>query len=130
MKNQNLSRLSRKDLIQLLLEQSRQISALQAKLEATEKLLQEKKLNIETTGSIAEASLQLNGVFEASQKACDQYQENVRLQCEQMLKNTREECRNLRREYGVGEVPDQEASDSPEDPVWMDLSDIQKLLEQ
>ena len=35
--------------------------------------LEEKNIKIRKTGSIAEASLKLNGVFEAAQNAADQY---------------------------------------------------------
>ena len=37
-----------------------------------------RRIELEEAGSIAEASLRLNGVFEAAQKAADQYLENLR----------------------------------------------------
>lgn len=37
-----------------------------------------RRIELEKAGSIAEASLRLNGVFEAAQKAADQYLENLR----------------------------------------------------
>ena len=37
-----------------------------------------RRIELEKAGSIAEASLRLNGVFEAAQKAADQYRENLR----------------------------------------------------
>ena len=37
-----------------------------------------RRIELEKAGSIAEASLRLNGVFEAAQKAADQYLENIR----------------------------------------------------
>ena len=38
----------------------------------------------EKCGSLAEAALRLNRIFEDAQAACDQYTHNVRLRCEQM----------------------------------------------
>ncbi len=43
----------------------------------TERL--EKQIKLEDAGSIAEASLKLNGIFEAAQEAADQYLYNIRL---------------------------------------------------
>ena len=57
---------------------------------------------LDNAGSIAEASLRLNGVFEAAQRACDQYTANIeklnsRQQriCARMEKETRENCRKM-----------------------------------
>lgn len=81
MTDQQLRKLSRKDLLQLLLEQEKQRVALEQELEKVKKQLEEKNLCIENAGSIAEAALQLNGVFEAAQAAAQQYEENVKERC-------------------------------------------------
>ena len=78
MTEKEFRKLSRLELLEILTEQSRRIEELSQKLEETEKKLQSRKLQIEKAGSIAEASLQLNRVFEAAQAAADQYLENVR----------------------------------------------------
>ena len=41
-----------------------------------------REIEIAEAGSIAEASLRLNGIFEAAQRCADQYLENVRKLCE------------------------------------------------
>ena len=78
MTEKEFRKLSRLELLEILTEQSRRIEELSQKLEEAEKKLQSRKLQIEKAGSIAEASLQLNRVFEAAQAAADQYLENVR----------------------------------------------------
>ena len=76
MTEKELRKLGRAELLELLLEQAREFEALEQRLNAAEAALQSQQLQLETCGSIAEASLKLNGVFEAAQKAAEQYQQN------------------------------------------------------
>ena len=84
MTDQELRKLSRKDLLELLVAQGRERDALQAELEKAIAALADKQLRIEQSGSIAEAALQVNGVFNAAQEAAEQYLENIRLRSEQI----------------------------------------------
>lgn len=79
MTDKELKRLSRAELLEMLLEQTRRAEALQAQLDQKNEELKQREIMIEKSGSIAEAALKLNGVFEAAQKAADQYLENVKL---------------------------------------------------
>lgn len=79
MTDQELRKLGRKELVEILLEQSKQIQELQNELEETRTALKEKVIKIDQAGSIAEAALSLNGVFEAAQEACRQYTDNISL---------------------------------------------------
>lgn len=99
MTDRELKKLSRADLLELLVEQLKENDQLRAQLEAAEKRLAQRKIELEKAGSIAEASLQLNGVFEAAQAACAQYVENIEQLsarqeqiCAQMERETREKC--------------------------------------
>lgn len=83
MTEKELRKLSRADLLQMLIEQSEELRVLQKKLEQAEFLLNQREIALSKAGSIAEAALQLNGVFEAAQAACDQYMENIRRHSEQ-----------------------------------------------
>ena len=76
MTEKELRKLGRAELLELLLEQAREFEALEQRLNAAEAALQSQQLQLETCGSIAEASLKLNGVFEAAQKAAEQYQQD------------------------------------------------------
>lgn len=73
-----LKRMSRKDLLELLVLQSKKIDELTSELEKTKKLLLSKQITIKESGSIAEASLKLNKIFEDAQLAANQYLENIK----------------------------------------------------
>lgn len=62
-------------------EKDVQIAELQAKIE---EMQASRLIELEDSGNIAEAALRLNGVFEAAQKAAEQYLMNVRKVCEQV----------------------------------------------
>ena len=79
MTEKDLKKLSRADLLQMMIAQSEELQTLRERLQLAEGLLKERELQIDNAGSIAEASLRLNGVFEAAQAACDQYMDNIRL---------------------------------------------------
>lgn len=77
-----LRRLRRSDLMEMLLELSQENRELRRELEEAKRQLQDRTIRIREAGSLAEAALQLNGVFEAAQAACRQYEENLRLRCQ------------------------------------------------
>lgn len=77
MTEKELRKLNRAELLELLLELSRENEALQAQLKQTEAALSDRRLQIDEAGSIAEAALRLSGIFEAAQKAADQYLSSV-----------------------------------------------------
>lgn len=83
MTDRELRRLSRAELLELLLKQSREVERLQGELEAMQLQLANRQIEIETAGSIAEAALRLNGVFQAAEAAAAQYLENVRRMAEE-----------------------------------------------
>ena len=87
-----LRRLRRSDLMEMLLQLSRENLQLRQDLEDARQQLQEKHIKIEEAGSLAEAALRLNGIFEAAQAACDQYTENVRIRCRELERQTRLAC--------------------------------------
>ena len=77
-KKNSLKNLSKLELLELLAEQEREIQELKQQLEEKNKLLAQRTLCMERAGNIAQAALALNGVFEAAQKAADQYLESVK----------------------------------------------------
>lgn len=83
MADRELRKLSRAELLELLLESRQENESLRKQLEEEKELLASKAIKIENVGSIAEAALALNGVFEAAQQAADQYLENVRCLAEE-----------------------------------------------
>ena len=79
MTDKQLRKLSRIELLEMLIQHSKEITRLQEQLEEAHELLEDKYIAIDKAGSIAEASLQINGVFSAAQQAADQYLQNVSL---------------------------------------------------
>jgi hypothetical protein len=74
----DLRKLNRKELLELLLVQSKRVDRLQAQLASTRAELAEREIRVSTAGTMAEASLALNGVFESIDAAGAQYLENLR----------------------------------------------------
>lgn len=77
MNERELKKLSRADLLELLIEQVKENERLTVRLAEKEAQLQERRITLEKAGSIAEAALALNGVFAAAQAAADQYLESL-----------------------------------------------------
>ena len=73
-----LKKLTRADLLELLIEQTKRADELEAKLQQVTAELEKQKLTINNAGSMTQAALELNKVFEAADKAAQQYVENVR----------------------------------------------------
>ena len=77
MTNRELRRLSRIELLTILIEQLEENEKLRSSLEKAEMELQNRQIILEQAGTMAEAALQLSGVFEAADRAAKQYLENV-----------------------------------------------------
>ena len=99
MTERELRRLSRTDLLELLLAQRRENEQLRCILDETQAQLADRTIKIDNAGTLAEASLQLSGIFTAAQDACQYYVDNIQqlserqsLVCQQMEQETREKC--------------------------------------
>lgn len=75
--NRNLRKLSRVELLEILVEQSEEIDKLRLELEETKAQLNERQMAISNAGSLAEAALKINKLFESADAAAKQYLENV-----------------------------------------------------
>lgn len=108
MNNKELKRLSRSELLELLLIQTKETERLMKKLEEAEALLFQRELKLEKAGDLAHAVLEINGVMEAAQAAANQYLENMaameqqtRIQCRQLLEEARREAERIRSRAGT-----------------------------
>ena len=72
MTDKELKRMSRAELLQMLITQVEENQSLQARLEAAETQLKDRSLAVSETGTMAEAALSLNGVFQAADAAAQQ----------------------------------------------------------
>lgn len=77
MTDKELKRLSRGELLEMLIEQAAENETKDKMLKEAIASLKERQIVIEEAGSIAEAALRLNNVFEAAQAAAEQYIENA-----------------------------------------------------
>ena len=77
MQDKDLRKLSRAELLELLISQTRRVEELEAQLADALAQLEKRQIAIDKAGTLAEASLMLNGVFEATEKATAQYLENI-----------------------------------------------------
>lgn len=82
MTGQDLKKLSRAELLEILVAQSKEIDTLRSRLDQAEAKLVSRDIAIADAGSIAEAALTLNNVFAAAEAASQQYLDNVRLLCQ------------------------------------------------
>ena len=94
MTDKQLRKLSRGDLLELLLIQTKENERLRAELEQANAQLEDRRLRVNKAGSIAKAALEINGVMEAAQAAANQYLENII----QFQDDTKRGCEELRRE--------------------------------
>lgn len=71
-------KLSHVELLELLVQLSSENDALKEENARLREQLEDRSVALTEAGSIAEASLRLNGVFEAAQRAADDYLNNVK----------------------------------------------------
>ena len=69
MTDKELRRMSRAELLELLIEQMEENERLRLKLDKAMTLLKDRQIKLERAGSIAKAALELNKVFEAADAA-------------------------------------------------------------
>ena len=78
MTEKELLKLKKPELLEIMLAQSKEIDSLREQLADARAKLADREIAISESGSIAEASLRINKVFEEAQRAADQYLENVK----------------------------------------------------
>lgn len=79
MTDKEFRRLSKSDLLDIIFELQKSEKALLERNAELEKQLESKELKISDAGSIAEAALAVNGVFETAQTAADQYLRQIQI---------------------------------------------------
>ena len=102
MKDKDLRKLSRTELLELLIGQTRRVEELEQQLAESREQLERRQIAIARAGTMAEASLLINGVLEATEKAAAQYLENIeRLSeqqkhiCDRVEAEARERAKNI-----------------------------------
>lgn len=98
MDDKKIKKISKKELLEILLSQAKRIEELEVELNKCKDKLGSKKIMIDEAGSIAEASLKLNDIFEAAQTAVDQYTANIHAKCKKLESDTKKECQKMKQE--------------------------------
>lgn len=78
MTEKELKKLNRYQLLELIILQTEQINELEKQLANAKERLESQQIQTTQAGSIAEAALQLSGIFKAAQSAADTYLQNVK----------------------------------------------------
>lgn len=78
MTDRELKRLRRSELLELLIEQTKETNRLKKELKEAQEQLNNRQIIIGQSGSIAEAALRLNDVFQAADRAAQQFLENIK----------------------------------------------------
>ena len=92
MTNEELKKMGRAELLEILLAQAERIEQLEQELSDTRRRLKTRQIKEAEAGNIAEAALRVGKVFEAAQQAADVYVENVRREADAHLDNVRQEA--------------------------------------
>ena len=106
--NKELKKLKRKELLELLLEQTKRIEELENEIDNLNKKLESKKVIFKNAGSLADAALQLSGIFSVAQETADIYLSNIKDLKEKMVnfkllgfKSFKEYKNNLKQELSL-----------------------------
>lgn len=78
MTDKELQKLNRRELLEMLIVQTKEVERLQAELDETREKLESRDLMVEKAGSFAQAAFEINGVVESVEAAAAQYLENLK----------------------------------------------------
>lgn len=79
----DLSRLKKRELLEIMLAQGKEIDSLRERVAELEAQLADREFEFSKIGSIAEASLAVTDIFKEAEKAAAIYVENIRRRCEE-----------------------------------------------
>ena len=140
MTEKEIKKLSRPDLLQMLIDQSEELKLVKEKLSEAEEKLAQKEIALNEAGSIAEAALKINGVFEAAEASAQQYLESIkklserqdalsrvseretREKCERQISETQKYCANLEEEARIRCAEMKRKAESEARIYWDDVS--------
>lgn len=91
-----LKKLGRKELLEIILEQTKRIEELEQSLSALEKQLESKKISLNEAGTLADAALKLSDIFKNADEAVAIYKLNVEESIKKEEKKFKKECREIK----------------------------------
>lgn len=93
----NLKKLNRKQLLEILLDQTKRIEELENELQNTKEKLKDKNVKINNVGTLAEASLILSDIFKAADEAIAIQMQNVEKVAKEEEKRVKKELREFKK---------------------------------
>ena len=91
MTDKELQKLKRSELLEIMLGLQNELDWLKKENKDLKEQIDNKRIALEKSGSIAQAALEVTGIFESAQKAADVYLENVRAMHEDVEKKYNEQ---------------------------------------
>ena len=95
MTEKELKKLNRYQLLELLVMQTERADKLEKKVDELERKLQDRNIRLSKLGSIAEASMHITEVFEASQNAADLYLEAAKRRADGIVAYARHQAASI-----------------------------------
>ena len=102
MTGNDLKKLSRRELVDVIYQLKKSEQLLQEKIDALESALQDKRIRISEDGSIAEASTRITDIFSAAQSTADIYLNEIKAmkadtekECERILEDAKKKAKDI-----------------------------------
>ncbi len=98
MNEKELRKISRKELLELLLEQANRIVDLEKELADAKAKLEDKRIMLNEAGNLAEASLKITDLFQKTMETCKIYSDNVEELNSRIEKEVREKYETIEKQ--------------------------------
>ena len=119
MVSNELRKLNRRELIDIIYQMKKNEQQMQEQIAALQAELEEKRIRLSQAGSIAEAALAVTNVFSAAQEAADLYLQEI----SSMKEETERECKKI-----LEQARNAAAKSGSDDPA-LDKQEIKALTE-
>ena len=98
MNEKELRKISRKELLELLLEQTNRIVDIEKELADAKAKLEDKRIMLNEAGNLAEASLKITGLFQKTMETCKIYSDNIEELNSRIEKEVREKYETIEKQ--------------------------------
>lgn len=98
MNEKELRKISRKELLELLLEQANRIVDLEKELADAKAKLEDKRIMLNEAGNLAEASLKITDLFQKTMETCKIYSDNIEELNSRIEKEVREKYEEIEKQ--------------------------------
>lgn len=100
--NKELKKLNRRELVDVIYQLKKNEEQMQEQITALEAELQDRRIHLSTAGSIAEAAMDITGVFSVAQSTADLYlheislmKEDAEKECEKMIEEAKKKVETI-----------------------------------